>query len=110
MLDICTSFLYQLLETIDLIFLIKNVSFADSCKKSSVSLKSVIASVELIRCDRVTIICEGAVPLINLENSESVQIFLSVKSRDVEIVSAKCSSCNICLLEEDGTYVRMIAN
>jgi adenylyl cyclase-associated protein len=82
---------------------INNVTI-DSCRQCGVSLNSVIACVELVRCDRVAITCNGHVPLISMDNCESVQVFLTEASRDVQIISAKCSSCNVCLLNADGSY------
>ncbi|KAG8178425.1 hypothetical protein JTE90_019135 [Oedothorax gibbosus] len=76
----------------------------DSSRQCGVSLNSVIACVELVRCDRLQLTCNGKVPLISMDNCESVQLFLTEQSRDVEIISAKCSSCNVCLLNADGSY------
>ncbi|KFM79851.1 Adenylyl cyclase-associated protein 2, partial [Stegodyphus mimosarum] len=75
----------------------------DTCKKTNIALNAVISSVELIRCQRVQVQCNGHVPLMSIDNSDSVQVFLPKEARGIEIVSSKSSSCNVCLLEPDGT-------
>lgn len=76
----------------------------DTCKNVVVVLKGIISSVEIIRCDRLKLQCDGNVPLINMDNCDSVQIFITPASRGVEIVSSKATSCNMCLLKPDGDY------
>ncbi|XP_035232672.1 adenylyl cyclase-associated protein 1-like, partial [Stegodyphus dumicola] len=75
-----------------------------TCKKTNIALNDVISSVELIRCERVQVQCNGHVPLMSIDNSDSVQVFLPKEARGIEIISSKSSSCNVCLLEPDGTY------
>ncbi|GFR30967.1 adenylyl cyclase-associated protein [Trichonephila clavata] len=76
----------------------------DTCKGSYVVLNGVISSVEIIRCNRLEVRLHGNVPLINMDNCDSVQVFVSNESRSVEVITSKSTSCNVCLLEDDGEY------
>ncbi|GFY48626.1 adenylyl cyclase-associated protein [Trichonephila inaurata madagascariensis] len=67
-------------------------------------LNGIISSVELIRCNRVEVRLSGIVPLINMDNCDSVQVFVTNASRSVELITSKSTSCNVCLLKDDGEY------
>lgn len=76
----------------------------DTCKNSCIVLHGIISSVEIIRCNRLEVKLFGRVPLINMDNCDSVQIFVSGDSRTVEIITSQSTSCNVCLLKGDGEY------
>ncbi|GFX54717.1 adenylyl cyclase-associated protein 2 [Trichonephila clavipes] len=76
----------------------------DTCKSSLVVLNGIISSVELIRCNRVEVKLSGIVPLVNMDNCDSVQVLVTNTSRSVELITSKSTSCNVCLLQDDGEY------
>ncbi|XP_054717876.1 adenylyl cyclase-associated protein 2-like [Uloborus diversus] len=84
-----------------------NAITIDQCKKLTVVLSDIISSVDVIHCQSVKLVCNGKVPIISLDSCDSIQIFVSAPARDVQVISSKSSSCNMCLLESDGDYIEL---
>ena len=85
--------------------LIKNV--AVNCKKTSVLVDSVISSVSVTASPSFTIQITGSAPTIQLDSTDSGQIYLSKDCLGVEIFTAKCSAINVSLPvegEEEGVF------
>ncbi|KAH9967952.1 cyclase-associated protein [Russula dissimulans] len=78
-----------------------------NCTKTSVLVGSVISSVSVTNSPSLTLQITGSAPTIQLDSTDSGQIFLSKECLGVEITTAKCSSINVSLPvegEEDGVF------
>jgi adenylyl cyclase-associated protein len=72
-----------------------------------VLVESVISSVSVTNSPSFALQITGFAPTIQLDSTDSGQIFLSKDCLNVEITTAKCSSINISLPvegEEDGVF------
>ena len=81
--------------------------FTVNCLKTSVLVESVISSVSVTNSPSFTLQITGSAPTIQLDSTDSGQIFLSRDCLGAEIMTAKCSSINISLPvegEEDGIF------
>ncbi len=79
-----------------------------NCKKTSVLVDSVISSVAVTNSPSFALQITGSAPTIQLDSTDSGQIYLSKECLGVEITTAKCSSINISLPvedEEEGVFV-----
>jgi adenylyl cyclase-associated protein len=78
-----------------------------NCIKTSVLVESVISSVSVTNSPSFTLQITGSAPTIQLDSTDSGQIFLSKDCLNAEITTAKCSSINVSLPvegEEDGIF------
>ncbi|KAI0003341.1 cyclase-associated protein [Russula compacta] len=78
-----------------------------NCTKTSVLVESVISSVSVTNSPSFALQITGSAPTIQLDSTDSGQIFLSKDCLNAEITTAKCSSINISLPvegEEDGVF------
>ena len=81
--------------------------FTVNCLKTSVLVESVISSVSVTNSPSFTLQITGSAPTIQLDSTDSGQIFLSKDCLGAEIMTAKCSSINISSPvegEEDGIF------
>jgi adenylyl cyclase-associated protein len=67
----------------------------DGCSNILVTCSSVISSVEIINCSRVQIIFQGKVPLLSVDKSEKITVYLNMESKNVQVATNK--SCEILL-------------
>jgi adenylyl cyclase-associated protein len=70
-------------------------------------VESVISSVSVTNSPSFTLQITGSAPTIQLDSTDSGQIFLSKDCLGAEIMTSKCSSINISLPvegEEDGIF------
>lgn len=70
-------------------------------------MESVIASISVTRAPSFVLQITGSAPMIQLDNTDSGQIYLSKDSLGAEITTAKCSSINVSLPvegEEEGVF------
>lgn len=77
------------------------------CTKTSVLVDSVISSVSVTASPSFAIQITGSVPTIQLDSTDSGQIYLSKNCLGVEIFTAKCSAINVSLPvegEEEGIF------
>ncbi|KAK7689122.1 hypothetical protein QCA50_007813 [Cerrena zonata] len=72
-----------------------------NCVKTSVLVESVIASVSVTNSPSFALQITGTAPTIQLDSTDSGQIYLSKGCLGTEITTAKCSSINISLPVED---------
>lgn len=77
----------------------------DSCKKCSLLVDSVVASIEFVNCQSVQMQVLGNVPTISIDKTDGCQMYLSKDSMGVEIVSSKSSEMNVMLPSDSGDYV-----
>lgn len=78
-----------------------------NCNKTSVLVESVVSTVSVTNSPSFTLQITGNAPTIQLDSTDSGQIFLSKDCLGVEITTAKCSSINVNLPvegEEDGVF------
>lgn len=78
-----------------------------NCIKTSVLVDSVISSVSVTNSPSFALQITGKAPMIQLDSTDSGQIYLSKECLDAEITTAKCSSINVSLPvegEEDGVF------
>jgi adenylyl cyclase-associated protein len=78
-----------------------------NCTKTSVLVDSVISSVSVTASPSFAIQVTGSVPTIQLDSTDSGQIYLSKNCLGVEIFTAKCSAINVSLPvegEEEGIF------
>jgi adenylyl cyclase-associated protein len=85
-----------------------SVAFAPvNCTKTSVLVESVISSVSVTKSPSFQIQITGTAPTIQIDSTDSGQIYLSKACLGVEITTAKCSAINVSLPvegEEDGIF------
>jgi len=75
--------------------------------KTSVLVQSVVSSVSVTASPSFQLQITGLAPMIQLDSTDSGQIYLSKDSLSTEITTAKCSAINISLPvvgEEDGVF------
>ncbi|KAF5365719.1 hypothetical protein D9758_003279 [Tetrapyrgos nigripes] len=78
-----------------------------NCSKTSVLVDSVVSSISITKSPSFAIQITGSAPMIQIDSTDSGQIYLSKNSLNAEITTAKCSSINISLPvegEEDGVF------
>ncbi|PVU98454.1 hypothetical protein BB559_001595 [Furculomyces boomerangus] len=74
-----------------------NALTMDKCSKTGLVFDSVVASCDLVNCKSVKIQATKTVPIINIDKTDGVQVFLSSEALDlVEILTAKSTEVNIC--------------
>ncbi|KAF9646279.1 hypothetical protein BDM02DRAFT_3189000 [Thelephora ganbajun] len=78
-----------------------------NCTKTSILVDSVISSVSVTASPSFAIQITGSAPTIQLDSTDSGQIYLSKSCLGVEILTAKCSAINVSLPvegEEEGIF------
>ncbi|KAK7467074.1 suppressor of rasval19 [Stygiomarasmius scandens] len=78
-----------------------------NCTKTAVLIDSVVSSISITKSPSFGIQVTGSAPMIQIDSTDSGQIFLSKSSLNAEITTAKCSSINVNLPvegEEEGVF------
>ena len=78
-----------------------------NCTKTSVLVESVVSSVSIMKSPSFVLQITGVAPTIQVDSTDSGQIYLSKQCLGVEITTAKCSAINVSLPvegEEDGIF------
>lgn len=81
-----------------------------SCTKTSILVSSVISSISVTNSPSFAVQITGACPTIQIDKTDSGQVYLSKDCLGVEIFTAKCSAINVSLPDpdaggEDGVFV-----
>jgi adenylyl cyclase-associated protein len=81
-----------------------------SCTKTSVLVSSVISSISVTNSPSFAVQITGTCPTIQIDKTDSGQVYLSKDCLAVEIFTAKCSAINVSLPDpdaggEDGVFV-----
>lgn len=77
----------------------------DSCKNVKLAFEDIVAFVEFINCQKMQAYPVGKVATITVDKTDSIQLFLRPKSLDAEIITAKSSEINVCIVDEaSGDY------
>jgi len=74
----------------------------DGCERVNVICQDVISVVELVNCDRCQVQTVGKVNSIAIDKCNGVNVFLSKESLQAEIVTSKSSEMNVTIPEEGG--------
>lgn len=78
-----------------------------NCSKTSIVVDSVISSISITSSPSFAVQIKGSAPTIQVDATDSGQIYLSKDCLGVEIMTAKCSSINVSLPvvgEEEGVF------
>ncbi|KNC76844.1 hypothetical protein SARC_10680 [Sphaeroforma arctica JP610] len=67
----------------------------DGCKKVGVVFDKCVSGVEMVTCQSVQVQATGSVPTVSIDKTDGVQVYLSEKSLDCQIISAKSSEMNV---------------
>ncbi|KAM9776736.1 adenylyl cyclase-associated protein 1-like [Syngnathus typhle] len=81
-----------------------NSIILDNCKKMGLVFDDVVGIVEIINCRDIKIQVMGRVPTISINKTDGCHVYLSQKSLDCEIISAKSSEMNILVPGKDGDF------
>jgi len=73
-----------------------------NCTKTSVLASSVISSISVTNSPSFALQVTGSCPTIQLDKTDSGQIYLSKECLGVEILTAKCSAINVSLPDPDA--------
>ena len=82
--------------------------FSVNCTKTSILVESVIASISITSSPSFALQITGSAPTIQIDSTDSGQIYLSKECLGVEITTAKCMSINVSLPvvgEDEGVFV-----
>lgn len=77
----------------------------DTCKKTNVTFDTVMASCEMVNCQRVHVICQEKVSSVAIDKTDGAIVTLPKTSMDTEILSAKSSEMNVQWYDEAGDLV-----
>ncbi|KAH8833527.1 adenylate cyclase associated N terminal-domain-containing protein [Flagelloscypha sp. PMI_526] len=75
--------------------------------KTQVLVESVVSSISVTNSPSFVLQVTGKAPMIQIDSTDSGQVYISKDSLDVEITTAKCSALNISIPvegEEDGVF------
>ncbi|TFK27388.1 hypothetical protein FA15DRAFT_666467 [Coprinopsis marcescibilis] len=84
-----------------------NVITIHNSSKTAVLVDSVVSSISITSSPSFTLQITGSAPMIQVDSTDSGQIYLSKTSLNTEVTTAKCSSINVSLPvpgEEDGVF------
>lgn len=76
----------------------------DNCSRCGIVLDSVIATVEIINCQRIQAQVLHQCPTVSIDKTDGCQVFLSKESLQAEIITAKSSEMNIAIPKGDGDF------
>ncbi|XP_045480998.1 adenylyl cyclase-associated protein 2-like [Harmonia axyridis] len=81
-----------------------NVIKLDSCEKISLIFRSLISGIEIIGCKDLKLHAFGTLPSINLDSSSEVNIHLTKKGLDAQVMTSQCSKISLSYPMDDGYY------
>lgn len=81
-----------------------NVIKLDSCDKMSVIFRSLISGVEMIGCRNLKLHSFGTLPSISADSCNDINIHLTKKGLDAQMVTSQCSKISLSYPLEDGYY------
>lgn len=77
----------------------------DSCKKTSVVVPDVLATIDCVNCNSCQVQVLGKSPTISIEKTSGFQVYLSKEGLDVEIITAKSDSVNVSVPQADDEFL-----
>ncbi|CAJ0890143.1 6656_t:CDS:2, partial [Entrophospora sp. SA101] len=86
-----------------------NAVTIDSCQKTGLLIDSVVAAVDVVNCKSVQVQVQGKTPTIVVDKTDSAQLYLSPECLDTELFTAKSSSINVNVpnQQENGDYLEL---
>lgn len=72
-----------------------NAISVNLCEKVGVIIDKAISSVEVTKCSRCEVQVTDSVPIMNIDQSESTNVYLSASSLDTELYSSCCTALNV---------------
>ena len=99
-----TVYIYNCKESTIIIKGKINTVTLDSCKKTAVVVDDLIAGLEFVNCQSVQSQVNGEIPLVSVDKTDGIQVYLCEKSKAAEIVTAKSSEMNILVPGPDGEF------
>ncbi|XP_044749845.1 adenylyl cyclase-associated protein 1-like [Coccinella septempunctata] len=81
-----------------------NVIKLDNCEKISLIFRSLISGVEIIASRDLKLHAFGTVPSISIDSCSDVNIHLTKKGLDAQVVTSQCSKISLSYPMEDGYY------
>jgi len=97
-----TVYIYKCEKTVVKVVGKVNSITLDSCKRVAVVFEDALALVELVNSNSVEVQCTGRVPAVTIDKCSGVQFFLSKNGLDVEIVTSKSDQMNILIPDPAG--------
>nr|P40122.1 RecName: Full=Adenylyl cyclase-associated protein; Short=CAP [Hydra viridissima]CAA56104.1 cyclase associated protein [Hydra viridissima] len=79
-----------------------NSIILDSCEKCVIEFTDVISTFEFTNCKACKVQIDGFAPTISIEKTDGAQVFINPKCLESQIVTAKSSEMNICVMKPDG--------
>jgi len=76
----------------------------DSCKKVGLVMQDVLATVDVVNCQGVSLQVLIKSPTISVEKTSGAQVYLSKDGLATEIITAKSDSVNVHIPKGDGEY------
>ena len=77
----------------------------DGCKKTKVFFDNIMASCEVVNCQRMHVECRQKCSAIAVDKTDGIVINLCKESMDTEVVASKSSEMNLQWLDEAGELV-----
>jgi adenylyl cyclase-associated protein len=77
----------------------------DSCKKTSVTFQSAMASIEVVNSQRMQVYCLETVASVAIDKTDGIVVTLPRTSLDTEVVASKSSEMNLSWPDENGDMV-----
>jgi adenylyl cyclase-associated protein len=72
-----------------------NAIAINRCKKLKVQVGDVVSNIEALTSNGCDLFLQGSVPTVVLDNCEGVRMFLTERSKAVQVLSSKCSELNL---------------
>ncbi|XP_071946674.1 adenylyl cyclase-associated protein 1-like [Antedon mediterranea] len=76
----------------------------DGCKKFAIVFEDVLSSLDFINCQSMQAQVTGRVPTVNIDKTDGCMVYLSEKSLDTQVITAKSSEMNVLIPKGDGDY------
>lgn len=80
-----------------------NAISVNVCKSVGIVVERAISSVELTKCSKCEVQIVESVPVISVDQSESVSVYLSDASLDVALYSSACTALNVNVPDGDAS-------
>ncbi|KAK9875774.1 hypothetical protein WA026_009567 [Henosepilachna vigintioctopunctata] len=81
-----------------------NVIKLDNCDKVCVIFRSLISGLDMVCCKNIKLHAFGTLPSVNAENCSDVNVHLTKKALDAQVVTSQCSKISLSYPLEDGYY------
>lgn len=84
---------------------LRNLRFIANCQKTSLVVDSAISVISITNCQSFQLQVLGSAPTIQIETTDSGQVYLSNACLGAEIITAKCSAINVSIpVGDEGDF------